>query len=883
MGSGELDRLVESSDWQGVRDALSAMSAADLADAATWYRSTGRALARELADRTWREDSRLVQLLLALSLAATPREASRGCRWGRHFVTREDYGGTAACADALIWRGREWAQGFVDLTTAAVFRGESERGAEEVTSLANAAVTAYGLPIPTTETYARGWAQLVHSAHVYAGSESREQWYPPALLTAADGRARPAYELKETLTLRDCLAGTQSATAVFATALATPNVFKEWATFTLDGWQVEPTIRDAVATGLLDRGPLLEAAFTAFSRDDRAHNQRVIAEVLKGLDPTPEEVRARAALILHVLPTVHGSVTRTLLELALAADLPEDELIDLGAVILARPEKAQKTTLIRHLATATATATGGAVEVLLTMAADSDDAALAKRARTLLGTAPEAEAPTAEAPTAEAPAAGQPPSAAGLPPWSHEVEPFQPGPFAAYPDTEAGLDRAHSDDAAGSSITLEAAYLDLLVRFAHRDPSRFQSVVKRPPEPNWDSDVRTPKVLREWVLGERPSSRVDAEGRRIGLQPPAPEVVTDHLIEETLPRLGPLEELLSTPSRSDGTLDLTVLADRVRRAEGYAPYDLLQALLRVGPTAPGDVRLFDGLSLRPLASTTPARSGFFRRRTPERGPDGVEAIRTWVGAGGWAPRVIDARGLAPRSAALALPLPEWLLSLEGVEGMSTPVGAEDSARMPWRSDAPAPWLSVCPWDIENVAAMAEHGDEPNSVVHARRLHLLSESAGPFGVAVHHHLARLLGHPRLDCRLLAAQQTGVLARQGRLDPELLRERSMALFSEGALSLARVAHGWAELAAVSSMSTIWPAWLSVLDAACGADRKPAGLADLLRATREHAPVVVAELGTTWVPSSVRELAATRSSTKAVTEARAVIEAVEAGAPR
>lgn len=885
MTPGELDAMVEGGNWQGLRDVLSAMSVADQAEAARWYRRTGRAQARRLADRAWTQHSRVVQLFLALTLTVTPAEASHDCRWGQRFLWGDVDLAAAACAEALLRRGAEWAAEFVALAAEAAFRGESQRGVGEVVSVASAAVVAFSLPVPTTETYVRGWASLVESAHIASSSDNGGQWQPLPLLTVADGRVRPAYALGKSLTLGGVLANTPAVAKILEAAVTTPNVLNEWASFSEVGWRVQEAIREAVASGVVDRGPLLDGVFLAFSRDDRANNQRVLAEMLAGLDPTPEEVRARSALILHVLPTVHGGVTRVLLGLALGADLPEDELVELGTVILARPEKAQKTTLLRHLATSPR----GAAEALLAMAADSDDATLAAKAQSLLG---------AVAPGGAGALVSQPTSAAGLPPWSHRVEPFLPESFVPFPATGAGLDQARSDDETWSRITTDSAYLDLVVRFAHRDLHAFRSVVSEAPDPSRYSHVRTPHLVHQWVKtgavqrsyeSTMTSYRSDgaggfevAEERSIVSLPPAHLIFTDRLVEETLPRLGTIGTLLSTPSRSDGTLDVAVLADRVRGARdvGYGPYDLVQALLRVGRTAPGDVRLFDGLALGTSASTSKAPWWSLRRREPGIGPDGVEAIRTWVAAGGWTPRVVDFPGGVPRSSPLALPLPDWLRSLDGVAGICSPVGVDADARLPWGADEPGPWLGVCPWDVENLAVLIGTRDDLDSVFHAQRLPLIVGSAGPIRAATHHHLARLLGHPRLDSRLLAAQQTGVLARQGRLDPQLLRERSAALFSQGALSLSRVAQGWAELATASSVSTIWPTWVSVLDLACRAGRKPPGLADLLRATREHAPAVAPVLGVAWVPASVRELAAERSSTKAVTEARALLGAVEAG---
>lgn len=935
-----MDPLVEASDWQALSDRLADLADVDLATATTWYRRTGRAHARRKAERDWRTPSRAVQILLAVTLSETPQEASRNCRWGRHFAWQGDGQAGEAIADALIRRGPDWAATFVGLAAAAEFRGNSQRGVAEVVSLTSAAVAAFGMPVPTTETYVRGWVLLLSNAHVHAMAAERMTWSPFAFMTAVQGAAQPAYTLGSQLTLADCLAATPSATELLTAALATPNALNDWANFSEDGWRVEPTIREAVRTGVLERAPLVDGAFAALSRDDRASNQRVLGEVIKALDLTPAEVKARAALILHVLPTAHGSLTKLLLGLALAADLPDDELIELGTVILARPEKAQQATLVAYLARSASDAR----EVLLRIAADSEDATLAAKSRKLLGSVGGQE--PGNEPISAAP------SVTGLPAWSHEVDPYEPTPFRPYAVSEAGLDEARSDAATWSRATSEAAYLDLVVKLAHRDLARLREVVAEWPDPDSYSHVRTPYGLNTWVKtgNARRSYETTYTSYRHGgpdvgriverhthvMEPQAHLLFTDRLVEETLLRLGPLKWLLSTPSHADGTLDVAVLADRVRlaRAVGYGAYDLVQALLRLGPTDASDARLFEGLSLAPAESLDAAAKGgaakgavsrfrwFGRGRTEATDRDGVEVIRRWIKAGGWRARTVDfaaqerlsdGEGVAgagagsvagasagagvagasagagatgpaagvvePSASELRLPLPEWLLSLAGMADLCAPVGKDVGPRRFWNSYHPGPWLGVCPWDVEALAVMIAARNDQDSSSHAQELPVIVWSAGPIGPALHHHLARQLAHPRLDSRLLAARHTGQLADQGRLDPAILAERSLALFDRGALSLARAAQGWAELAALSSMSVVWPTWSAVLDAACRAPKKPAGLADLLRATRDHAPVVTGQLGASWVPESVRELAAERGASKAVVEARALVKAVGA----
>lgn len=880
VDTGELDRLVTSNAWEPLSALLRGLTDEETAAAATWYRRSGRARARQEAERGWQDEPRVVQLLLALTLARTPEEASQNCRWGFRGLRNIEESAVAACADALIGRGREWAAEFVQTATARTFRGEAGRAAApEIVVLTSAAIDAYALEMPTTDSYVRGWASLVSVAQRYTQLPDKSLWHPLTLMTAGPGPAQAAYQQGDDLALGDCLQATTSVTTVLTAALEVPNGLVTWADFTQDGWRVDAAIRDGVRAGYLDCKPLLDSAFRALSRDDKAFNQRVIGAILGGLDPSPEEIRERAALILHVLPVVHGSITRSLLELVLASGVDDDVLLDIGAVILARPEKAQKTTLLTHLAASTSAVR----EPLLQLAADSPDATLAAKARALLGMSEE-PGPTDQ-------------NAVGLPRWAQVVEPRVAARFEPYAASAAGLDQAQSDEEIWSRITTEAAYLDLIVRLGHDDLSLLRSRVSQAPKPTWYTAGRTAFLVHQWVTsGESHRSyrlswavhtrSVDGDGpvveeRNSEILPAGHSLFTDRLIEETLERVGAVRGLLSTPSHADGTLDVVTLVERVRQARsvGYGEYDLVQALFRLAPTRPEDARLFDGLRLAPAAGSGRAarvRSWLSWRKPAEEALDGVEIIRGWISGGGWPERAVDFPGVEPRTSPVSLPLPPALAALDGVAAVSRPAGADDEIP-DWGQDEPGPRLGVLPRDVEQLAALiAQRGDQ-DSVSHAHKLPLIVHSAGPIGAAVHHHLARQLAHPRLDSRLLTAQAAAELARQGRLDPAALQERSLALHAAGRLSLARAVHGWSQLAEQASLEVVWPTWVAVLDAACSATKKPTGLADLLRVTREYAPGVRGHVSDGWLPESVRALAAARGSSKAAVEARALVESL------
>lgn len=892
-------QLVEDSDWEALFHALRDLRDGDREKAVKWYRSTGRAVARRISERDWRPHSRIVQLELALALAETPEEANKNCQWGRRWVWNDDLEALPACAELFVGRGREWAQELVSLATPHTFRGDSRNGRVEVTALSSAAVDAFDLPAPVTETWVHGWTALVGLAHSHARGDRTSHWRPVTLLESGDDGVRTAYPLGDEGSLEACLRGTREVTTVLCAALDLPDALAEWTDLKDDRWDVTETIRTLVGDGTLDRAQVLDATFRSLSRDDRPGTQRVVGRILLGLHPTPGEVRERVALVLHVMPTAHGSMTRILLDLALAADLDGDDLVELGTVVLARKEKAQKTALLAHLKVSDSTAR----EPLLQMAADSDDAAFAAKARDLLGS-DEGDGDTAVA------------DSAGGTSWSRPVTGFDIADFMPYAGDAAGLDRALSDSETWMRITSEAAWLDLVVRLGATDPDVLKAVADAEDSLGWWSSARTRGLLRQWVATGDPhrsyrrTSTITSHehgkepvtsSREVEWVPPGVVLFTDRLAEETLRRLGSVDELLSTPSRMDGTLTVDDLVERVKRARatGYAPYDLVQALLRLDLRGVEDASAFDGLTLAPaevpgaaegragstwrrLLGRSSGRGGAGKAGTAGKGSgrdtadalDGVDVIRAWLEAGGASPRELDLDGARPRLGATTLPLPEPLAGLEGLAEICASIGHEKSKDPAGLFDSPTLVLGVLPWATEVAVTTTEQRGDLDSVFHAQNLPVLAWSAGPIGPATHHHLARLLVHPREDSRLLAAKHAAEIAAQGRLDPELLRGASVTLFDEGDLSLPRAAHGWEQLAALAGLSVVWPAWTAVLDAACRAPRKPAGLADLLRGARDHVALAAEHVSGDVLPESVRAVAAEKGKGKAVTEARALV---------
>ncbi|HQK32474.1 MAG TPA: hypothetical protein PLZ92_12420 [Phycicoccus sp.] len=485
--------------------------------------------------------------------------------------------------------------------------------------------------------------------------------------------------------------------------------------------------------------------------------------------------------------------------------------------------------------------------------------------------------------------------------WGHSIVPWSPGPFVAYAGGSAGLERlASGEDEAG--ITSEAAMLDLVVRLGVSDLQGLREVVRSGPAPNWYTAGRTRYQLYDWMITGNPArnycppesgyhrNRVLLRFSDSPLMPGEHVVFTDALIEETLRRLGSVSELLSTPSRADGTLEVGVLAGRVKRAQevGYARLDLVQALLRLGPVGAGDVPLFDGLVLPPVGEVVSAAPPTVEGAPGpgggevdgSRGPDGVDVIVGWIRGGGWATRDVRRGVKVPVTSALRRPLPSELADLPGLRVMS--MAAHEPHGIPVSTfGSAASWLGVCPWDVEQLGAiLSQDIGEYLAVGQARELAVLAGAAGTIGMAMTHHLARVLVHPKPENRLLAAELVAELARQGRLDPSLLWERSVALFTAGELPLRRAADAWTDVALASSWSVVWPAWRAVLDAACKAEKRSTDLAAFLEATRLVVPLNDPDAphgAGSALPESVGALAEEGGRSKAVTAARGLLDAV------
>lgn len=841
----------------------------ELAATRRWWRRTGRAAARRRMEGGWHLEPHAagIPLALAFALAESVEEATKAARWFTSWRLLGERADVPVLAQVLLARGPEFARAVIESASAGAPPRRSDPAVVAIASLGSAVLSAHGGPVPAGDGFVRAWAELVYLHHLwwrpphFQGST----WAPAPLLRASDGeRPRPADDAKQSLATAMTAIGLS--TELLCRALSTPDALMRWSGMSKDpAWDLAATIEQLIASGDLEREPVLNAALTALARTDRPTHQRAVAAILTGCGLGVTDLTPRMPQVLSALPVVHGSLSSVLVTAATSGPLPQEDLSDLGMVVLARPEKAQRTRFLRHLANMEPSETR---EMLLTMAAGDTDAALAGTARDLLG---EHAPPTA-------------PEHESAPAWQAAPQPHPVAPFTGYSPTRAGLDQARSDVTAWQSATDEAAWLAMLTAWAHRDLSGLKAALLAERNDEWfarraqsqaaqwakSGQSRRDYATKMWSHQRGPDGEVViTESTHVHL-PDAHAAFTDGLVAETLERLGALEELLSTPTGSDGTLELGELVARLRRCRtaGYGEYDLVQALLRVGPTDPAEVRLLEGLHV-PAAP----RRGLARLKRGA-GHDAADVVRGWVSAGGLPRRTTHLTTDAVRTDPVTLPLPKHLRELDGLPALFD--AQPGSGRTPWGAANPVLWLAISPHEVDAFAVEALHRGHLESTAHTNSLPVVRHAPGPFSAPSARYLVTQLAHPRLDSRLAAADVIASLTRRDALSAEQLAHAATDLLAAGSLSLKRLAGGLDVLTTAAGAAATWPTWVVLLDLVAAPAGRPTGAADVLRLAKGSVVAAVAHEGPQALPARVRDLAAARGSSKTHLEARALVAA-------
>lgn len=868
MDRPAVDHAIADGRWQELTAWLSSMSDDERTAARRLYRSTWRAAARRAVAEFRPGGARMVQLALAIGLSETPEEASTNCRWAQDAMRSRSAAGLPVLVALLRTRGEAWSLSFALRAASVEMRGDAARRCGEMAALVLPAFGRSDAPLPEGAII-RGWADIVASAS-YKSRSADGTWEPAGLTSAGPEGEQFAYAFPTRLV--EVWEATPRLPDVLTAGLRTPEALSPLGTLEGEHWDLAEGVRHFIAEGLLPRGELIDECLAALTRTDRPRTQGVYAALLRGTDFAGADAEPRLPLVAHILPTVHGSVTAVLLPAVLDMDPPDDVLLDVGAVVLARREKAQKRLLVAHLARRALTP---AAEALLAMAAADPDAAFAASARRLIDADAPEDLPTV---TEVGP--------------SLVEEGRAPGPPLRWSADAAGLDAAWSDSRVRVRITSDAAALDLVVRLAKGSVADVRQTFMEGAKGEVVYSAGGNRVLphvRMWCEGGQArrsyvhtwTTRTQAGGqweekRSSGeFRPPPHDVFTDRLVEETIERLGTVAELLSTPSFSDGSISVDDLAQRLERAgrQGVGAYDLVQALLRLEPTRTEQAGRFASIS---------ASIGARRRWSFSRGGlDAGTVIASWIRAGGLPdkPVRIDATGV--HLEAVRLPLPPSLLELEGVRELCEPahlIGRE-SGRSTMAVGMPqdiASFLGVVPFWADAAAALLEKAGVGDSIYLPRMLPFFVGGPGRFGAMTHRLFARQLSHPRGDGRLVTVEAMTDAAVEGRLDRLGLRDATIAMLDEGAGSVSRLADSWTNGARAGLLPWLWPAMADTLRWALARDRAPAGLADLLRAVGGVIAAVEDRDGVDRLIAEVRPLAEQRSRSRAAHEARALLAA-------
>ncbi|HSP60863.1 MAG TPA: hypothetical protein VLO09_07360 [Ornithinimicrobium sp.] len=844
----ELEDVLATGRWADLRPYVLTDPGGELGrQTAAWYRSR-----QSHWHETYRWGSSFGQdpavdgtgALRALALAVLPpAQAARE-------LGRLTSGWRRAPCDALgvevaLTRGPGFCQPFLDAASRLTFGKEEMWGVGWVARFGLPLVEAGMAQLPDGPAFGRAWAALLEG-------------------TGPEGSL--VEELRDTPSVAEGL----------AVALATPDAFASLETFRRPGRELEVAVAQLVAEGVLDRGRVLASVLEALTRQDSAHSQRALARILDALELGPDDAAGRLPLLVHLLATARGPVTAVLLPAVVAA-AGDADVAAVATTVFTRPEKAQRTTLLRALVAQDAPWGREARVQALTVAADLPDRALAERATRALDALGAAPVPAHEPPPT------------GL--WTDPAPVVATGAAAVVDPDEASMTAALSRTTVAMDPCDGAMFWDAAVRWSRTDPRGARAWARglgdrvlELPVPAGLRALRAEPWDQVGPAAHRRLHTTTAQfhtGVRVPFDPDTYGVTSLSttqalhrvLMSETTLRLGEIPCVLSTPSRTDGTLELSALVARLREyAAGphlAGPVDLFVALLRLEPADPARSAALDGLQVGLWSDeeTGGAQRLLGRRR---RTADAVQLVRDWVAGGGLPPLSVGHRG-----GTIALDPPVLPVPAQAVGGIppSLLAGHEDGVHEEYSdwSVGPETDAGMVPGWADLLAARLQRSFDQKGRFPPMMLPAMASSPRP-GAAVVHAVTATLSHADEDRRLVAVDAALTLMGRGLWDPADHTTCCEHLLADGQLRLGRLAHSWEQLILGGGLKPVWPTVTAVLDGACGMEKKPPGLAELLATLRRYVTAVPAAV----VPDSVVALASSRGSSKARVEAAAFVEA-------
>ena len=622
-----------------------------------------------------------------------------------------------------------------------------------------------------------------------------------------------------------------------------------------------------IAKGRIDPERLLKQSVELLSTVPSVGTQRYIAALLSGLPLGVAEIPRELGLLQGLIATCHGSVGAVLLPNAIDALATEDDLVELTTTIVGRTERRQKDVLIKALESEELRrrlgvgALRAALEVIRASAGDDPQlAAKAERLATRLG----AREPAKRVAEPEAPS--------GLWELTVPVAPFVAPRLKRVSNStelyanlsalvEPGGDRRRAPEAP-APIWSELQLLGVVRHADVAGPDAARDLVSALPWQDENSDYRYAfyafydpilEALYDGVL--RPGlATLTASADLVGVpvfdvrtrRPARPLSLHHHaaafrylLAREALQRLERTDLLLSTPEYGDGSISFDHLVARIDVCNGatYGPRDLYQALLRLRPTDPSELSKLDGMVLAPdLDVALPGVVDL---------PDGVDAVRAWVRAGGLPP----VSGVPHRQV--------WRRTCEPPLSPSTfgiPMPESDSRFSPL-DPLTDQWIVPAWYELDCTS-------DSDGLHHAY----------PAGLITHCHLARRLCDADRKTREAAVRFTVALMAQGRFDPAVFTQTIRDLAGE--LALGRLMSAWDLIVPAAGLRPLWPAALALADGVATTRPIRTGAADVFAWLRRY----FHEVPDVSLPESVTAMAGEPGSTKAHFEARALCAKIE-----
>lgn len=892
----EVRRLVTTGDRAALLEYITAPPPAELAETTAWFAKGGRALLAQ--DLDWRIHKRLspdethlrslVRQLVTVGISA-PADAARFLPWREMAGSRNAE--ILMLLDVLVSQGGDWCRRFL----AAAISRNAKAGEGTATAVVRHClplIDFFGVSTARFEAYPRLWAFYYRNApygvhkvwndEIAAGFQY-PGWSGLEFRIGPDGSAVIFPKLqKSLLELWD-----QDVTAA-ETLLRCFEVPDALAPLARRGnpkeWTVGAAVRGYLDRGTYSREEVFGKLRAALARDDGLPSQRVLADVLESFQPDSGQVAASIPILLSTVATAHGFLSRLAFGLLLRAPPDGDDLQGLSAAVFGRTEKKPQELLVRHLKALQTSGThdAGVRTACWNAAAGSSDLKIRTVAESML------DIPLVVS-------TKEPTTPASLWETGGPERPRIPRYVALEVDSKKPLPRW--SQYLRRSVSAEQ-YIDCFLRTVYdvpqfvRDRYWRRCAVEASPKnaelsTSWQHWVyphpwaypNPGVVLDAWASGEH---TLDAHRNLTGLfrasltGPPDGDdpfryadplhAVHSFRHSELAVQAGTVPYSLATPSYDNFRVELDRLVALLRlfEREGwtYGEADLFQALLRLGSLDRRLVADVPELHVEPLDSPG----------DPERRAGRI--LREWVGGGGFQPPAVDAPLTLPVPLERFPSIPRELLSPElwhgsGRGNLGAWLGRGTCAVVPFWPDLGAVWL--------------DRGLAYGELVVLTAGCLSGATAGGLGQLTHDWLVSVLASHRRDDRERAIEIVLELAARGQFSADHLGMAARTCVEVGGPSLGRLVGSLVLVAYEGHLDCIWPALTSLVVAASGQQKLPAGTPELLATCTELWDSIPAEHRTAAaVPAEFMGAVlalASKAATKTALEAKRLSARMEA----